>query len=262
MKNWIKHQKDWVVKEGIYTYGFLNIFWTLIAFFILVIFKGDFVFSWASLPTLSILIILEMVQAYSSLHAIVESDRSTFGFLMIGTIPLLLIVDIILGYDLRIFYIWGTSLIVISLLVLLINHGINKKGIGFVIFSTVNAVVTISLYKYNITHFNSVSAQQIITLVPLLIFLFIMAKWKLRENPLRYVFRKDLLIQSLSRGVGGLLVSVAYLYAPASVITSGRRGVAVLFSIISGNKIFHEKHLVIKLISFVGVVAGLILFLF
>jgi drug/metabolite transporter (DMT)-like permease len=245
-------------EENIYTFGFINYFWVLIIFIIFAVVKNNFIFNPASIPILGVSLILEMAQTYSTLHAIKEADRSTLGFLMIGTIPLLLVVDIILGYKVNLLNIFGISAIILGLIILLVNHGINKKGIGYVIFSTINAAATISIYKYCITHFNSVEAQQIITFSFLLIFLFIMSIWKFKENPFYYIFKKKFLFQSISNGVGGVIVSFAYVFAPASVITSGKRASSVLWAIISGNKYFHERHILIKIISFVFIVIGLV----
>ncbi len=248
-------------KEGLYTLGFINYFWATTFFLVIILLRGQFIFNPASLPLFSLLIILEIAQTYSSLHAVTEADRSTFGFLMVGTIPLLLLVDIFLGYPLSFLAIVGISLIVLSLLLLFINHGLSKKGIGYVVFSTFNAFLTISIYKYLITNYNSVETQQFITTFILLISLFIMAIWKTNENPLRFVFKKQFILQSVSRGFATVLVSIAYLYAPTSIITGAKRGTSVLASVISGNKYFHEKHIIIKLISFIFVVLGLVLLL-
>jgi hypothetical protein len=249
-------------KESIYTYGFLNYFWVLVFFIILCLFTGNFVFSLQSIPLLIVYLIFEAAQLYSSLHAVVEADRSTFGFIIIGTIPLLLIVDRVMGYDITTFGLVGISIIIFGLLILMLNHGLSKKGIGYVLFSTVNAVITISIYKYLITNYNSVEAQLIITSPILLIFLFVLAKRKSNENPFKFLFKREFIIQSMSRGIAGIATSFAYLFAPASVITSAKRGSSVILSMIAGNRVFHEKHLVIKIISSVFVIAGLVLLLF
>ncbi len=246
-------------KENIYTFGFLNYFWLMVIFIIIAIINNNFVFNYTSIPILIVLIILEFAQLYSSLNAIALADRSTSGFLMIITIPLLLVVDILLGYKIGIWAVVGIFVIVVSLIFLFINHGINKKGIGYVIFSATNAVATITIYKYCITYYNSVEAQQIITSFFLLIFLFIMSIWKYKENPLTYVFKKEFFAQSILMGIGGVFVSKAYLYAPASVVTSGKRAFSILWSIVSGNKLFNEKHLAIKIISFLLIILGLVL---
>lgn len=246
-------------KENIYTFGFLNYFWLMIIFIIMAIWKNSFVFSYESIPLLVVYIILEFAQSYSTLHAVKNADRSTSGFLMIITIPLLLIADTFLGYTIDLWSMVGIFVIVISLILLFINHGINKKGIGYVLFSAINAAVTISIYKYCITHYNSVEAQVIIPAFFLLIFLLVMSIWRHKENPLNYIFKKELFVQSIFMGAGSTFLSIAYVYAPASIITSAKRAFSILWSVVSGNKIFHEKHVVVKIICFGLMTVGLLL---
>jgi len=246
-------------KESLYTFGFLNLFWALLFFIILAIVRQSFVFDVASVPLTILFIIAEIAQIFSTLHAIVIAERSTWGFLQVLTIPSLLLVDTLLGYQLTLDSLIGISIIIISLLFLFINHGLNSRGMGYILFSTFNAVLTLSLYKYLITNYNSVEAQQIVSIPFFLIFLFIMARWKSQENPLKFLFKKEFIIQSFSKGIGGMLISFGYLYAPASVISSARRGTAIMAAIITGNTYFHEKHIVIKLLAFVGIISGLIL---
>jgi hypothetical protein len=246
-------------KEGIYTYGFLNTFWILVILVIVTLVRDGFVFSLDSLPLFMVLIVLEIAQTYSSLHAIVESDRTTNGFLMILTLPLLLVVDYTLGYQISLPALCGIGVIVLGLIFLFINHGLSKKGIGYVLFSTVNAVATISIYKYMITNYNSVEAQQIVTLSILVVYLFIMARWKSKQNPFLYMFKKEFLAQSIPRGVSGVLISFAYLFASPAVITSAKRGLLVLLSVITGKVYFHEKHIFIKIVSTGLVVVGIVL---
>ncbi|HAE36718.1 MAG: hypothetical protein UR85_C0006G0051 [Candidatus Nomurabacteria bacterium GW2011_GWF2_35_66] len=249
-------------KENIYTFGFLNFFWMLIIFIIFAIAKNSFIFDPASIPLFIVLIILEIAQVYSSLNAIVKADRSTSGFLLIITIPLLLIVDTFLGYKIGIYSLLGVVVIIVGLIILLTNHGLNKKGIWYVIFSAVNAVATISIYKYCITHYNSVEAQQIIISVFMLIFLYIMSVWKSKESPLKYIFKKEFFIRSVSMGIGSVIISFAYLFAPSSIITSAKRASSILWSIISGNHYFHEKHILVKITAFLLIIVGLALMLF
>jgi hypothetical protein len=246
-------------KESIYTMGFLNLIWVFIIFTLMILVSGNFIYNPNTIFLLALLTILEIIQAYSTLHAIVEAERSTFGFLMVGTIPLLLLVDIYLGYPIDFSNMIGISFIVISLLFLFINHGLSKKGIQYVLFSTFNAVITISLYKYLITNGNSVTAVQFVLNLVLLVCLYFMAIWKYKENPLKFMFKKRFIYQSISKGFSAVFIGFAYIYAPASVITGAKRGASVLTAMVSGNKYFHEKHLVIKIISFTLVVLGLIL---
>ncbi len=244
---------------SIYTIGFLNFMWGIVFLGIIAIWQGAFVFSKESLPTFTIRVILELLQVTTTMWAIVKADRSTFGFVRTGTIPLLLLVDLALGYTLTMNQFIGISIITLGLLVLFMNHGIRTKGIWFVAFSTVNAVITISLYKYNITHFNSVAGEQITLLLILLIYCFFMALLVARENPLRFAIKPIYLFQTAIMGIGDALTSFAYLFASASIITTSKRALSVLWSILSGNVYFKEKHIVVKAIGFVIIALGLFL---
>lgn len=242
-------------QENIYTYGFLNIFWAFIFFSVIVLINGNFVFSKASIPLFLILAFLEILQTYSSLHAIAEADRSAFAFILTLTIPLVLTADYFLGYQLSTTTLIGVCFIVFGIIVLLVNHGINKKGIKYVIFSTINASITISIYKYLITYYNSVEAQQILTNLVLMIVILALA-YKAGENPFRLMFKKGYFLQSFLVGVAGVPLGFAYLFAPASVIISVKRGSGLMWSIISGRTYFKENHIILKLISCAFVLIG------
>lgn len=256
-------------EESVYTMGFLHTFWATL--FILVLafivpkdffiegFPGGFTFSLASLPTFIPRLVLEIVQLHVSLFAITRADRSTFSFLGIITIPLLLFVDILLGYPISTIQLAGITLIFISLLILFANHGIRRKGMFLVIFSAINAVITVSLYKYNISNFNSVEAEQGIILLALLVYTYLLANKRCGENPLVFFLRPLFLFQSIIKGFGGVLISFAFLFAPASIIMAGKRSFTIIWSIISGNIYFKEKRLAVKIVGFLLITTGIIL---
>jgi len=242
-------------KESIYTMGFLNTFWiTVILITTAFIIKGSFVFSLASLPTFIIKMILEIFQVHISLLAIVTASRSTFGFLRIWTLPLLLIVDITLGYTVSAWQAAGIFVLIAAFVVLFMNHGIEKKGSGYVMFTAINAVATISLYKYNITHFNSVVAEQSISYFILLLYSFTFATFIAKENPFTFFKKPRFLLQSLSEGVSSIVLSFAYQFAPASIIAAAGRSAGVFWSVISGNIYFKESHILLKM-SVVALIA-------
>lgn len=246
-------------KETIYTMAFLLLLWGFFWFAGIILYKQSFVFAVASLPTFSLRFLLEILQVHAGVRAVTLADRSTFGFVRTGTLPLLLGVDLLLGYPVASTQIAGVAFIVVSLLVLSLNHGIQKQGLGYVAYSTVGAVLTISLYKYNITRYNSVEAEQFAMHLLLLIYFYIVALRVGKENPLRLLRQKIFFTQSFAAGIGSAVVSFAYLFAAASVITSAKRSFSVLWSILSGNWYFHEQHIVVKLISFCLLVAGVVL---
>ena len=246
-------------KETIYSMAFLSLIWSTLVFAIIILVRGEFVFSFASIPTLLLRTVIEVVLIYVGTIAVVRSDRSTFGFLRTGTIPLLLIADLWLGYTLTPLQIVGIAILVLALLVAFLNHGIRKEGIKFVLLATILPVFTISIFKYNITHYNSVEVEQLITHIILLICIFVMALKVGHENPLKMLTQRVFFAQSFSACIGGVLISFAYLFAPASTITAAKRAVSVLWAIVAGNLYFQEKHIVLKIALFVVVAIGIAL---
>lgn len=246
-------------KESIYTMGFLNMLFGSIFFLLIAIFyRGEFIFSLESIPTLGLRIGLEIAQISISILAIKKATRSTFGFVRIGTIPLLLMVDLILGYTIGFNQFIGIGIIILGFIVLLINHGLKKKGIWLVIFTMVNAVATISLFKYNITHFNSVETEQIIVMSVLMIYMLFMASTFAREHPVQFLKKRAFFMQSFSAGIATVLLSFAYTFAAASVITAGKRSLALMWAMLSGSFYFKEKKLLTKIIAFLLITIGLV----
>src|SRR3989344_1176385 len=255
-------------KESVFSLGFLSYFWVtlfLLAFAFLIPkdffapgFPSGFVFNMASLPTFLPRVGLEILQALAGAYALVIADRSTVGFLHIITIPLLLVVDVVLSYSVGMPQIAGMSLIIASLVLIFINHGIKRRGAWLVVFCAVNAVATISLFKYDITHFNSVEAEQGIVNLVLVIFFFVMALAKTNQNPLRMLAHPVFFIQSFLMGAGGSVMSFAYYFGTASVIASAKRALNILFAMFSGNIYFHEKKFWVKVVSFLLIVIGLV----
>lgn len=246
-------------KTCLYSIGALNHSVGAIIFLLINAFKGEFRFAFASLPTFSARAILEIILSYYVLIAIDRADRSTFGFIRVLTIPMLLLVDFILGYRLNNFQLAGIVLIAISLLIIFLSQGIKKQGAGLAFLTAVMAVATISLYKYDITHFNSVAAEQSLIDIILVTFFVIMAIFKNRENPLNLLKQKIFRWQILANAIPGFVNSYAYAMAPASVILSTYRSASVFWSVVSGKAVFREEGILIKSICLIVLVFGIIL---
>lgn len=246
-------------EENLAVFGSLIYFWSFIFFLVIGFWRSNFIFSLNSLPTLIPRLILEIAQAHIGLLALVKTDRSTFSFIRVLTIPLLLLVDLAMGYQLSFWQIAGISVIVLSLL--LGRRGLNWQGAGYALFTAGNAVITISLYKYNISHFNSVEAEQgIVTGVLLLYFLIIVLLTRPRD--LLALKQPLFLGQYFSIGAGTYLVSLAYNFAPASIITAAKRAFDMLTAVFSGHLYFKEKRFTFKLIALGFVAGGIILMFF
>ena len=235
-------------EESPYTMAFLSIFWMVVCFFAIVILDPDsFTFSAKSIPTFALRVVLEIVQWYLYVFAVIKADRTMFSFVRTLTIPLLLLTDIFLGYDTGIVTIVGIFIIVFTLFLAFSNGVLKRKGLKFVVFSAVNAVLTTSLLKYDIAHYNSIVAEQVSVHSISLVFFFVLAMMKSRENPLRLLIRPGFFIQSITIGVSGFIESFAYDYGLASVIVTAKRAFGILWSIFTGNIYFKEKRLAFKI---------------
>ncbi len=245
-------------QESMYTMAFLSYFWSSFWFLGVMIFNHSFIFSLMSLPTFLVRAVLEIIQTEIAIQALVKAERATFGFIRTGTVVMLLFVDLALGYSISIAQMAGMAVISLTLLIVFMNHGINKKGLNFVILSAIGAVLTTSLFKYNISNFNSVETEQLLMNI-ILIAYFSIAVMKRGENPIKLMAKPIFFSQSFSDGLAVAFGSFAYNFAPASVIMAGGRSTSVFFSILSGNLYFHEKRILMKLVIFLMLAVGIFL---
>jgi hypothetical protein len=245
-----------------YSIGVVNCLLVAIFFVVINIVKQEFIFSLASLPTLIIRALLEIILTLTVLKATVLADRSTFGFVRVITMPLLLIVDFLLGYKINIWQFFGISIIIFSLFIVFFYQGTKKQGAYLSLSTAVLAVATITLYKYDITHYNSVAAEQTIVYLILMTFLANMAFFKAKENPFAFLKQKIYFFQTLINVIPSLANSYAYAFAPASIILSAYRSSAVFWTVVSGKVYFKEEHLFIKLVCLSLLVGGIILLAF
>lgn len=246
-------------QESMYAMGFLNAVVAALFFVVLIIFfrKGGLTFdAW---PTFILRALLSMSLAYFSINALVKAERSTYGFIRTATIPLLLVADVLIGSRISGYQTLGMAFICLGLLFLFMNHGFSKRGIGHAVMSAANAAVVIGLYKYDITHGNSVELEQLLGLLVLLAFLYAMSRYYSREHPFSLLKKPLVLLQSGSIGIATVIDSFAYLFAPASVILAATRSSTVVFTVLSGGVFFHEKHIAVKVVSLVAFVGGIIL---
>ena len=242
-----------------YSFGFLAFFFGTLILLGEGIAKSNLIFSPDSLPTFLPRLLLEILQAHVTVRAISLADRGDFGFVKTFTIPLLLIVDVALGYAVSPAQIAGMLMIAAAILALLYIKHDNLRGMQYLSISTVNAVATISLYKYDITHFNSVEAEQSLIGIGVMIYFFAAAIYVARENPFSFLRKSVFLGQSISGGLAHAITAFAYLYAPASVITTALRSFAVLFVLLSGKLYFRETNFAAKIFLFLIIVGGLVL---
>jgi len=247
--------------ESPFTFGFLQLFWGGVILLGIALFRsGSFVFSLASLPTFLSRVVIEIIQAHVTVVAISVASRSTFGFIRILTVPLLLGVDMALGLVPTPFQVVGIALAVVTLVMLFRNHGIERTGAWLTLFTAVNAVTTLSLYQYDVRHFNSVVAEQLLVHAVLIAYFAIVAWTSTHEHPFRLLLRRATFAQSVAMGVGGIIGSFAVLFAPISITLAASRSSSVLWSVVGGRLTFHEGRLALK-VTAVALLATALVFL-
>lgn len=195
-------------------------------------------------------IVLEILQIYFTILAIKHSDRSTFSILRIVTIPLLLIADIALGYQFSIYsYIW-IWIILLSFLIFNINiKTINFKWWKYILFTAINAVFTLSLFKYSIDHYwNSFELDQAIMVFSIFLFFLIYNYKENKSCALKLIIKeKQFILQWLTIWVATSLIAYSYLYLNASEATAVKRAWEIFWAIIAWTLFFKEKEIYKKL---------------
>lgn len=244
---------------SIYSIGIISSLGAALFFIAINLFEWEFNFSLASLPTFGARALIEVILTGLAFKAIALADRSTFGFLRAVTIPLLLIVDFFSGYEISLWQFIGMGIIIFSLLIFFFCQNLKMSGAWLSLLVAVLAAATIALYKYDITHYNSVAAEQTVMHLILLVFLTGMAFFKAKENPFVFLKQKIYIFQTLINVIPSFLISYAYIFAPASVILSAHRSSAVFWSVISGKAYFKEKYFLVKILCLVLLSGGIVL---
>lgn len=249
-------------REGLYSMAFLTHVWGFGLFAILICAGTPFRFASASVPFFVLKLFLEIIQTHITINAIVRAQRSTFGFVRTLTILLLVLVDISLGYIITPYQAVGIGCIAVALAFLFLSKECGKEGLHLVLLSAIGSTFTVSLHKYNITHFNSVAAESFLTGGILVVYFFALALLKDNENPLQLLRKKAIFFQSWTDGLAAIFSSFSYQFAPASVIMAAHRSSAVTWSLAAGSLYFHEKHVLYKASILALLVVGIVILAF
>lgn len=251
--NIISKQK--LTKHHHFTMGVISTLFGVILFGLMIGYKIQFtdfspILNPASIFLLTIRIFLEIFQSYVSLLAIKYSDRSAFSIIRVITLPLLLIVDIILGYNFSVYSYIGIILIVFSFI--FFQKWSYKQIVSankYALLSAINAVLTISLFKYSITYYwNSPEVDQIIILSSILIF-FIIQNYRVNKiSAIWLIFKEKIFIlQAFMGSLSSLILTYSYVYLNASEATTLKRAWEMFWAILAGMVFFKEKQIAKKL---------------
>lgn len=230
-------------------------------FFLGMIFVTNSKFSYnlEGLPFFLLRLVLEITQCEIVYRSIFKTDRTTFGFARILTIPLLLLVDVALGYSLSNYQYLGIGIISTALLAYFGVEHLKGKGVRLAMISSVISVLTISLYKYDISHYNSIAVSQFVMAFALSLIYGIRVLCSKRDRKLFKQLKdhKMLSLVFVSSAISTTLISYAYSLAPASLVLALSRASAVVWTLLSGTFYFHEKKVLKKVFICAILVLGL-----
>jgi hypothetical protein len=247
-------------KERLFSYtvyGFLSHI-VAVLFFLVMIFvtNEDFVYNTKALPLFFIRLIAEVIQCEIVYRAFVKADRTTFGFARILTIPLLLVVDIMLGYSISNAQFLGIGIIAASLLAYFGVEHLKAKGSHLALISAVLSVLTISIYKFDVSNYNTPAVIQLLSSSALSLIYGVRVLLSKKDRSLFAKLKGHPMLGFVfaSEAIASTMLSYAYTLAPASLILSLSRASAVVWSLLSGVFYFHEKK-VLKKVFFCAVLA-------
>ncbi len=189
------------------------------------------------------------------------ASRSTFGLIRTLTIPIIITIDSFSGVAISGVKIFAMILMFASAAWLYRNHGIERRGSLITLFTAVNAAITISLFKIILNMGTSVVAAQIILISTATI---VLSLWAFRHTTKKKInsHANVLTLQSLSYGLAAIIGSYALVWAPASIVTTASRAADVLWSIVFGKAVFHERHVREKIFTGAVIAVGLIILAF
>jgi drug/metabolite transporter (DMT)-like permease len=153
----------------------------------------------------------------------------------------------------------GIGIILVVLLAYFAGGKIHGKGMGLALASALLSVVNLTFYKYDISHYNAAAVSQLYVSLALFSIYAVRLMLSKEDRALLVQMKAHPLLglSFVSQAFSSLLVSLAYQYAPASLILAFSRACSVLWSLISGVFYFHEENVLRKAFAFALIVVGL-----
>ncbi len=204
------------------------------------------VWTWTlTLNNLSFLLIvlyslLWILFTYFAMNAINKADRSTNSLFSVLVLPLLLISDILLWYNINIYHIIWVLFIVLILVLSTWKWPISTKWIKYIIWAQIVASIWITVYKYLITHFVSVET---ILLIDSLIMMSIFVSITIYKLWILWI-RESLYFKNIKFWIfSGLWQTIwlfAYMFWPASIVTAIKRILQMSWWVVFWRFVFNE----------------------
>ena len=174
--------------------------------------------------------------------AIHHADRSTFSVMSTIAIPLLLVSDIFLGYEVSLRQIIGVVILVAMLSYTIFKGDFSMKGMKYVVISNLISIGTIMAFKYSTVHFASTELMNFYNAGCMSILFFIIVCRTKGLRGVKNVFKRKYFWFASLYGVGSILSAAAYKYMIASMVVALKRFLSMMFGVITGKLYFHETN--------------------
>lgn len=229
----------------------LNIFQIIVSGFIMLITKNfKFIFNLEFLVLFIASIIWSILFNLFVMKAIEKADRSTNTLLSIVAIPLLLISDILLWYNITTYNIIWIIFIVTVLLLISFRWTINTKWAKYVLITQFFAFINIALFKYMISNYTSTEMLNVIQSFSMATISFIIVvknKWWARK--IVELYDRKYILFWLYSWLWWALNSMWFAFWPASIITAMKRILSMFWWVVMWKIYFHEEKTLQKFAS-------------
>lgn len=229
--------------------SFLTTFITGIVAAIVVFFQNNRTFDLNLLSfTLVVYQVLAAVIFYAiSNKAVHYADRSTSAVLSTMAIPLLLLFDMILGYEILSRHIIGVIFLIVVLSYSFLNGQFSTKGIKYVIISNLISVTTITAFKYSVTYFTTTSMMNFLNCFFVSWLFFIVIMRTLGRKGIKQILKPKYMLFGCLHGIGTVLCAAAYSVMISSIVAALKRFLSMMRGILMWKLYFREDNVLRKL---------------
>lgn len=250
-KSSVEIKKIWNELKLIEKIHIANLFQIIISICILLITRNmKFNFDYMFLLIMAVIIIWNICFSYFVMHAIEKADRSTNWLFSVLAIPLLLVSDLLLRYNITPYHIIWIIFIITTLIFVSYKWSINLTWVKYTIATQIFSFVNIMVFKIAITKYASTEIMNILTSLIMLILSFSYIIFnKNSKQTLKNIYQTKYIKFGIYWWLGWAFNSMWYIFGPASIITALKRILSMFWWVVMWKIYFHEEKFYQKLSS-------------
>ncbi len=194
-------------------------------------------------------------------RAIHYAEISVFYLLGCMNLPILLVSDLVLGYSITPLEIVGIGIIFISLWYGLYKRDLSFKGIRDIVLSNIILMGMMIAFKYVTHHYTTPETANFIIHAPLVLLFIPIVLKTAGIKWLKKTFKTKYRGLSWLYGMGNVCIAEAYKSITPAIVMLFKQAFMMIFSLITGRLIFHERKTVKKIWVAAGIIIGIIVML-